>query len=124
MPKQASSESLIRSSGEIVKAFVALKPGIDPSEALRLELIGFARKRLGSAVAPKEIDFKQDSPKHEAAKSCGGCSRPASWVCPKAISRHWRIRMKPGSTRKPKVAPVDRDHALAPAARNDSYPAS
>jgi len=42
--------------GEMVKAFVSLKPGFAPTDVLRLELIGFARKRLGSAVAPKEID--------------------------------------------------------------------
>jgi acetyl-CoA synthetase len=29
--------------GELVKAFVALKSGIQPSEQLRLELLGFAR---------------------------------------------------------------------------------
>ena len=54
--------------GEIVKAFVTLKPGIESSDALRLELIGFARKKLGSAVAPKEIDFKPDLPKNKAGK--------------------------------------------------------
>ncbi len=54
--------------GEVVKAFVALKPGIVPSDELRLELIGFARKRLGSAVAPKEIDFKANLPKNKAGK--------------------------------------------------------
>jgi acetyl-CoA synthetase len=54
--------------GEMVKAFVALKPGHQPSEALRLELIGFARKRLGSAVAPKEIEFQIDLPKNKAGK--------------------------------------------------------
>jgi len=54
--------------GEMVKAFVALKPGITPSDALRLELIGFARKKLGSAVAPKEIDFTPDLPKNKAGK--------------------------------------------------------
>ena len=54
--------------GEMVKAFVALKPGNNPSDALRLELIGFARKKLGSAVAPKEIDFKRDLPKNKAGK--------------------------------------------------------
>jgi acetyl-CoA synthetase len=36
-------------------AFVTLRPGHAASEELRLELIGFARKRLGAAVAPKEI---------------------------------------------------------------------
>ena len=40
-------------AGELVKAFVALKNGAEPSEALRKELLGHARKRLGPAVAPK-----------------------------------------------------------------------
>ena len=36
---------------EVVKAFVALKAGFSPSEELRRELLGLARKRLGVAVA-------------------------------------------------------------------------
>ena len=54
--------------GELVKAFVALKPGFPATDALRLELIGFARKKLGAAVAPKEITFKRDLPKNKAGK--------------------------------------------------------
>jgi len=54
--------------GEMVKAFVALKPGILPKEELRLELIGFARKKLGPAVAPKEIEFTPQLPKNKAGK--------------------------------------------------------
>jgi acetyl-CoA synthetase len=54
--------------GEIVKAFVALKPGRIASDELRLELIGFARKKLGSAVAPKEISFQQNIPKNKGGK--------------------------------------------------------
>jgi acetyl-CoA synthetase len=54
--------------GELVKAFVSLKPGYDPCDDLRLELIGFGRKRLGSAVAPKEIDFLQNLPKTRSGK--------------------------------------------------------
>jgi acetyl-CoA synthetase len=54
--------------GELVKAFVSLKPGFEPSEALSLELIGFARQRLGSAVAPKEIEFNQNLPKTRSGK--------------------------------------------------------
>jgi acetyl-CoA synthetase len=54
--------------GQIVKAFVALNPGVEPSEELRLELIGFARKKLGSAVAPKEIAFQNDLPKTKSGK--------------------------------------------------------
>jgi acetyl-CoA synthetase len=54
--------------GELVKAFVSLKPGYEPSDALRLELIGFGRKRLGSAVAPKDIAFQQNLPKTRSGK--------------------------------------------------------
>lgn len=54
--------------GEVVKAFVALKPGIEASEALRRELLGFARKRLGPAVAPKEIDIQASLPKTRSGK--------------------------------------------------------
>ncbi len=54
--------------GEAVKAFVALKPGFAPSEALRKELLGHARKRLGAAVAPKEIDFRQGLPRTRSGK--------------------------------------------------------
>jgi acetyl-CoA synthetase len=55
-------------AGEIVKAFVALKPGHSPEEELRSELLGFARKRLGAAVAPKEIDFLASVPKTRSGK--------------------------------------------------------
>ena len=54
--------------GEMVKAFVALKPGFEPGEALRRELLGHARKRLGAAVAPKEIDFRANLPKTRSGK--------------------------------------------------------
>ena len=54
--------------GETVKAFVALKPGRAPDDALRLELLGFARTRLGAAVAPKEIAFLDSVPKTRSGK--------------------------------------------------------
>ena len=54
--------------GEVVKAFVALKPGFEASEALRRELLGHARQRLGAAVAPKEIDFRANLPKTRSGK--------------------------------------------------------
>ncbi|HTN79768.1 MAG TPA: acetyl-coenzyme A synthetase, partial [Acidimicrobiales bacterium] len=54
--------------GEVVKAFVTLKPGVEESEALRLELIGFGRTRLGAAVAPKEIAFAATLPKTRSGK--------------------------------------------------------
>ncbi|HME22570.1 MAG TPA: acetate--CoA ligase [Acetobacteraceae bacterium] len=55
-------------AGEIVKVFVALKPGFTPSEALRRDLLGHARKRLGAAVAPKEIDFSPGLPRTRSGK--------------------------------------------------------
>jgi acetyl-CoA synthetase len=54
--------------GEVVKAFVALKPGFEPSEALNRELLGHGRKRLGAAVAPKAIDFRSNLPKTRSGK--------------------------------------------------------
>lgn len=53
---------------EIVKAFVALKPGFEPSDELRRDLLGFARQRLGAVVAPKEIDFVASLPKTRSGK--------------------------------------------------------
>ncbi|HYM50470.1 MAG TPA: acetate--CoA ligase [Candidatus Limnocylindrales bacterium] len=55
-------------SGEMVKAFVSLRTGYEPGEALRLDLLGFARKRLGAVVAPKEIDFDQHLPHTRSGK--------------------------------------------------------
>ena len=54
--------------GEVVKAFVALRPGFEAGEALRRELLGHARKRLGAAVAPKEIAFRSNLPKTRSGK--------------------------------------------------------
>jgi acetyl-CoA synthetase len=54
--------------GEVVKAYVALKDGFEPNEALRKELLGHARQRLGPAVAPKDIAFRQNLPKTRSGK--------------------------------------------------------
>ncbi|MGO9067760.1 acetate--CoA ligase [Mycobacterium sp.] len=54
--------------GEVVKAFVSLKQGFTADEALRRELLGHARKRLGAAVAPKEIEFVDALPHTRSGK--------------------------------------------------------
>jgi len=54
--------------GETVKAFVSLKTGYAPSDALAQELLGHARKRLGAAVAPKEIAFLATLPRTRSGK--------------------------------------------------------
>ena len=55
-------------AGEAVKAFVALRSGWVPDDRLRLELIGFARKRLGAAVAPRHLDFVDALPHTRSGK--------------------------------------------------------
>ena len=59
-------------AGAVVKAFVVLKPNyghVDRDLTLMTrELMGFARKRLGAAVAPKEIVFRNNLPKTRSGK--------------------------------------------------------
>jgi acetyl-CoA synthetase len=55
-------------AGELIKAFVALKAGRAESDELAAEILGFARQRLGSAAAPKEIAFASDLPKTRSGK--------------------------------------------------------
>ena len=55
-------------AGEIVKAFVALNPGFAPGPELEKELFALARKKLGAAVAPREIEFKERLPKTRSGK--------------------------------------------------------
>jgi acetyl-CoA synthetase len=54
--------------GEMIKAYIALKRDYAPSDALRMELLGHARKRLGAAIAPKEIAFVDSLPKTRSGK--------------------------------------------------------
>ena len=54
--------------GEVVKAFVSLKQGFVESEALRQEILAHARRRLGAAVAPKEIAFVASLPRTRSGK--------------------------------------------------------
>ncbi len=55
-------------AGQVVKAFVALKPDFSWDETLQQELLALARKRLGAAVAPKEIVFRNNLPKTRSGK--------------------------------------------------------
>ncbi|OAE00253.1 acetate--CoA ligase [Arthrobacter sp. OY3WO11] len=55
-------------AGEVVKAFVELRNGWEPSEELRLDIIGFARKRLGAAVAPRMVEFTTALPRTRSGK--------------------------------------------------------
>ncbi|WP_331972899.1 acetate--CoA ligase [Actinophytocola sp.] len=54
-------------AGEVVKAFVTVRAGYEPTDALRGELLAFGRRALG-AVAPKEIVFDQSLPHTRSGK--------------------------------------------------------
>jgi acetyl-CoA synthetase len=54
--------------GEVIKAFLSLKQGFTPSEALQRSVIAHARERLGAAVAPREIAFVESLPKTRSGK--------------------------------------------------------
>jgi acetyl-CoA synthetase len=49
--------------GHIVKAFVRLLPGIEPSDELAAELKAFVREHLSAYAYPREIEFVDDLPK-------------------------------------------------------------
>jgi len=53
---------------EVVKAYVSLRKGQQPSEALRRELMAHARQRLGPTIAPREIAFERKIPKTRSGK--------------------------------------------------------
>lgn len=54
--------------GAIVKAFVVLRSGVEADDELRREVMGHARKRLGAAVAPREIEFVDTLPHTRSGK--------------------------------------------------------
>jgi acetyl-CoA synthetase len=55
-------------AGEIVKAFLTLKPGYEPSPELERDILAHARVRLGAAVAPKELAFPSSVPVTRSGK--------------------------------------------------------
>ena len=53
---------------EIVKAFVVLRSGIHPSDALKIELQQHVRTRLALHAYPREIEFIDELPKTPSGK--------------------------------------------------------
>lgn len=54
--------------GEMIKAFVVLKKNFSPSPEQRQQILSYARKKLGVAVAPREIQFIDNLPKTRSGK--------------------------------------------------------
>ena len=53
---------------EVVKAFVTLKPGFEPSSDLELEIMNAIRKKLSPLAMPQEIEFIAALPKTRSGK--------------------------------------------------------
>ncbi|MEK3852826.1 acetate--CoA ligase [Cytobacillus sp. FSL H8-0458] len=54
--------------GEIIKAFVALRDGHEPTEELVEEIRQFVKKGLAAHAAPREIEFRDKLPKTRSGK--------------------------------------------------------
>ncbi|QUG42389.1 acetate--CoA ligase [Psychrobacillus sp. INOP01] len=54
--------------GEIIKAFVALNEGYEPSDELITDIQQFVKKGLAAHAAPREIEFKDKLPKTRSGK--------------------------------------------------------
>jgi len=53
---------------EVVKAWVALKPGFTASDDLELEIMNFIRKKLSPLAMPQEIEFVPSLPRTRSGK--------------------------------------------------------
>lgn len=53
---------------EVVKAFITLKPGYNPSKDLELEIMNFIRKKLSPMAMPQEIEFLDKLPRTRSGK--------------------------------------------------------
>ncbi|WP_426353914.1 acetate--CoA ligase [Exiguobacterium sp. R-39] len=54
--------------GEIIKAFISLRDGYEPTEELKQEIQKFVKEGLAAHAAPREIDFRDKLPKTRSGK--------------------------------------------------------
>ncbi|GFN32022.1 acetate--CoA ligase [Paenibacillus xylaniclasticus] len=54
--------------GEIIKAFIALREGYEPSDELKEDISKFVKVGLSAHAAPREIEFKDKLPKTRSGK--------------------------------------------------------
>eukprot|EP01126_Amoeba_proteus_P061802 TRINITY_DN8330_c0_g1_i14.p1 TRINITY_DN8330_c0_g1~~TRINITY_DN8330_c0_g1_i14.p1 ORF type:complete len:125 (-),score=41.10 TRINITY_DN8330_c0_g1_i14:53-427(-) len=57
-----------KTRGEVVKAFIVLAPGFQPSEELKIELHRFVSRNLAAHESPKVIEFVESLPKTPSGK--------------------------------------------------------
>lgn len=54
--------------GELIKAFISLREGYEPSDELKAEIAKFVKEGLAAHAAPREIEFKDKLPKTRSGK--------------------------------------------------------
>jgi acetyl-CoA synthetase len=64
---------------EVVKAFIALKPGFKADKMLELEIMNFVRKKLSALAMPQEIEFVNSLPKTRSGKIMRRVLRAKEW---------------------------------------------
>lgn len=64
---------------EVVKAFIALKPGNEKTKMLELEIMNFVRKKLSALAMPQEIEFVDSLPKTRSGKIMRRVLRAKEW---------------------------------------------
>lgn len=54
--------------GEIIKAFISLREGYEPSDELKTDIARFVKEGLSAHASPREIEFKDKLPKTRSGK--------------------------------------------------------
>lgn len=54
--------------GEIIKAFISLRDGYEPSDELKADIAKFVKEGLSAHASPREIEFKDKLPKTRSGK--------------------------------------------------------
>ena len=73
--------------GQGIYAYVTLMAGIEPTDGLRKELVGWVRKEIGPIASPDVVQFAPNLPKTRSGKCAAFCERS-----PRTSSGVWEIR--------------------------------
>jgi long-chain acyl-CoA synthetase len=66
--------------GEQIKAVVEVIDGVEPSDSLAAELIGFCQERIGRYKCPRSVDFRDQLPRTDGGKLYKRLLRDEYWA--------------------------------------------
>ena len=64
---------------EVVKVFIALKPGFEANKMLELDIMNFVRKKLSALAMPQDIEFVASLPRTRSGKIMRRVLRAKEW---------------------------------------------